>query len=363
MKNLIKITLFLFALISVCTVLQAQITITSADASAINAVGNILTNHSDTTTTSINIGAPGATSWDFSALKSHFTTSFTSVLPSSTPYYSSDFPGSNVVFSYQVLIDADTANGWQYSTQNPGDQLMNGVVVKAQIGMDIFLAKSAYSPAQPYLKLPFTYNSQWNSSFTITNVDYFNSIPFITRVANHTETVVADAWGNMTLPGGVVLQAIRLRRDDRYRSPSPPFYVRTIAYSFLTKSGAVVEISAADTSALNSGIIQTNGVTWSNKNVPLGNDDQISSLYSLKQNYPNPFNETTKIRYETGSRQLVSLKVYDLFGKEIKILVNEEQPAGIYEVDFDGAEIASGTYVIELKAGLFKVTKKMILMK
>jgi hypothetical protein len=83
----------------------------------------------------------------------------------------------------------------------------------------------------------------------------------------------------------------------------------------------------------------------------------------LEQNYPNPFKQTTIIRYEITNSQMVTLKVYDLFGKEIKILVNEEQPAGIYEADFDGSKIASGTYVIELKAGLFRETKKMILLK
>lgn len=88
MKTLFSFQVILFTLILFGTATLAQITITSADASAINAVVNVITNHYDSLTTSIDIGAPGATSWDFSALNSYFTITFTSVLPSSTPYYS-----------------------------------------------------------------------------------------------------------------------------------------------------------------------------------------------------------------------------------------------------------------------------------
>jgi hypothetical protein len=93
--------------------------------------------------------------------------------------------------------------------------------------------------------------------------------------------------------------------------------------------------------------------------------DQPASIQDgvLSQNFPNPFKQNTKIRYEIVSKQLVSLIVSDLSGKEIKTLVNEEQPAGIYEVDFDGSKITSGTYIIKFKSGILNQTKKMILMK
>jgi hypothetical protein len=100
-------------------------------------------------------------------------------------------------------------------------------------------------------------------------------------------------------------------------------------------------------------------------NITTGVEEQQEMIpnLNLAQNYPNPFKQSTKIKYEISNAQLVSLKVYDLFGKEIKTLVNEEKPAGKYEVDFDGSKIASGTYIIELQAGLLKETKKMILLK
>jgi len=372
MKIQVTIPVFLFALIVLSTLTLAQITITSADASAINTVGNVITNHLDSTTTSIDIGTTGATSWDFSALNSHYTSTFTSVVPSSTPYYSSDFPTSNVAFTFTELFEGNIADGWQYTTQNPGDYLLNGVVIKSIMAPDTFMVKSVYSPAQLFEPLPFTSNDQWGSNFTITNTIYSNGVPFITTIANHTETIMVDAYGPMTLPGGIVLQALRVRRDDRYTSPSPPFYMRTISYSFLTKSGSAVEIVASDTLASNSGIIQTDGATWGiSGTVGVENEDQMPTQYFLSQNYPNPFNPSTTINFSVPSSEFVTLKVFDVLGNEVATLVNEEIPAGSYQVEFNSSQLSSGIYFYQLRVGNpstgsgqgFIETKKMILMK
>ncbi len=92
--------------------------------------------------------------------------------------------------------------------------------------------------------------------------------------------------------------------------------------------------------------------------------------FFLSQNYPNPFNPSTKIKYTIPSVTLsgvegsrVSLKVYDVIGNEVATLVNEEKPAGSYEVNFDAKGLSSGIYFYKLQAGSFVETKKMILIK
>lgn len=90
--------------------------------------------------------------------------------------------------------------------------------------------------------------------------------------------------------------------------------------------------------------------------------------FVLYQNYPNPFNPVTSIQYAITNRQFVTLKVYDLIGKEVETLVNEELEAGIYKVEFNVAqvsrpEIASGIYFYKLEAGNYTETKKMLLLK
>jgi len=87
----------------------------------------------------------------------------------------------------------------------------------------------------------------------------------------------------------------------------------------------------------------------------------------LEQNYPNPFNPTTTIRYSisgTGSA-LVSLKIYDMLGREVKTLVNKEQQAGKYSVELSSvsAQLSSGVYFYQLKTGSFISTKKMLVLK
>jgi hypothetical protein len=90
--------------------------------------------------------------------------------------------------------------------------------------------------------------------------------------------------------------------------------------------------------------------------------------FSLSQNYPNPFNPSTTINYTIASGQLagnnlVTLKIYDILGREVKTLVNEKQSAGSYSVSFNADKLASGIYFYTLRAGNFVQTKKMILLK
>jgi len=89
----------------------------------------------------------------------------------------------------------------------------------------------------------------------------------------------------------------------------------------------------------------------------------IPSSYGLEQNYPNPFNPATSMQYAIGSRQFVTLKVYDLLGREVVTLVNEEKPAGHYKVSFDASGLTSGIYFYQLQTSTFSETKKMVLIR
>ncbi|MDO8549458.1 MAG: T9SS type A sorting domain-containing protein [Ignavibacteria bacterium] len=108
--------------------------------------------------------------------------------------------------------------------------------------------------------------------------------------------------------------------------------------------------------------------------VDAGNETPVAAnSFHLLQNYPNPFNPSTSIQFAISSMQFVSLKVYDILGREVAALVNEEKQPGIYEVEFsaeggsasgrDAYGLSSGIYFYKLRAGSFVETKKMILMK
>lgn len=93
-------------------------------------------------------------------------------------------------------------------------------------------------------------------------------------------------------------------------------------------------------------------------------DDEIQYKFSLKQNYPNPFNPTTSIEYEIAETDLVTLKIYDVLGREVKVLVNEILSPGKYNVNFDvKSNLSSGLYLYRLESGHSSQTRKMLLLK
>ena len=87
------------------------------------------------------------------------------------------------------------------------------------------------------------------------------------------------------------------------------------------------------------------------------------SVFSLSQNYPNPFNPSTTINYQIPELSFVTIKVYDVLGNEVAALVNEQKPAGKYEVGFNASELVSGVYFYTLSAGEFVQSKRMLLLK
>jgi hypothetical protein len=111
----------------------------------------------------------------------------------------------------------------------------------------------------------------------------------------------------------------------------------------------------------------TNVLNFGVNIVPISGVEPISSQipkeYKLSQNYPNPFNPSTMISYELPKSGLISIKVYDVLGKEIATLVNEVKNAGKYTVEFDGMTFSSGTYFYRLESNGTIMTKKMMLIK
>ena len=85
--------------------------------------------------------------------------------------------------------------------------------------------------------------------------------------------------------------------------------------------------------------------------------------FSLQQNYPNPFNPETKIKYTVAYQSNVSIKVFDVLGNEVNLLINKKQRPGDYEVIFDGTNLSSGVYIYQMKAGNYIKNMKMLLVK
>lgn len=107
---------------------------------------------------------------------------------------------------------------------------------------------------------------------------------------------------------------------------------------------------------------------WSNRsniitNTGLIQESPYPCAYSLKQNYPNPFNPTTAIMFSIAQSETVSLKIFDILGREVLTVLNQFQTAGTYSVNVDASTLAAGIYIYRFQSGSFISTKKMTLLK
>jgi hypothetical protein len=353
------------AVVTLSTRAHAQTTITSSDVSSILAVGNLIVNHADTLTTTVNIGTPGSTAnnWDFSTLATHRLDTMQSVSPSGTPYISW-FPGATHTLKSRATLEGVTGTLYVYLAL--GTNLLNpGIAGDGPTPFGTAVLRETKTPSQIYYKLPMTLGTAWTSTFVDSFVATIGGFPAVQEVTNHTVTNTVDAYGTMTLPGNFGSHAaLRLRIDDTFSGAGGSG--RTISYQFLSGDGSTVQFVAADTLQPDNGVINIdrNSTAWSGQmatSVRLSKE--LPKEFVLMQNYPNPFNPATVIRYSLPVQSYVSLKVYDVLGREIATLVSEVLPAGTYEQRWNAAGVSSGVYFYRLKAGGFVETKKLVLLR
>jgi hypothetical protein len=133
-------------------------------------------------------------------------------------------------------------------------------------------------------------------------------------------------------------------------------------FASVAVSGAVVHVVWEDGRDGNSEIYYRRNPTGDPTGVKI-RDDLATSEYQLLQNYPNPFNPSTTIAYQLSTRAHVTLKVYDVLGRKVATLVNEEKAAGRYTVSWDATKVASGVYFYEMRSNGYFETRAMLLLR
>ncbi len=203
-------------------------------------------------------------------------------------------------------------------------------------GIDSFMTIVA-APLRPHLLTPFQsahvtrrVTLTWNSSMTATNysVEVSSDNMFRTTVI---DTTVADTSVQLS----IVLQ------------PSTDYFWRVSA----SNPGGTSGYSAVGSFTTGTGVDAIDA--------PNG----IPKVFALYQNYPNPFNPTTTIQYDVPKESHVTITVYDVTGREVATLVNQNQSAGSYSVVFNGSRFASGMYFFRMVAGNYVKTQKMMMVK
>ena len=331
----------------------AQVTITAADVGATLALGTSLTSRTDTTTHTANIGTLGSTSWNFSALNTSFINSpFTSVRPDTTPFIGF-FTGST-----HVLRGASSGvTAYEYLKLGT-NLLFPGIGVTGA-----FQVRTRNIPDEILYQLPMTLGTSWVTAYAESSIVTLPPpLPPQVTITNYTVSNTVDAFGNLTLPGGGVYQALRLRTDRRSTSTSGS--TRSISYSLLARNGASVNISPADTLQPNTGTINVSSLSW---NGPISSgvrlSDGVPADFALMQNYPNPFNPSTTIQFDLPHSSFVRLVVVDVLGKEVATLVSKQLPSGRYRETLSADNLPSGVYFYKLQTSAGSIVKKMLLVR
>ncbi len=147
--------------------------------------------------------------------------------------------------------------------------------------------------------------------------------------------------------------------------PDNPTFDDTVRNVQRRRARGIAFTSTGDTAYVTMFLADSNSVKMFVKTVTRVERERetIVEGYSLSQNYPNPFNPSTTIRFELPAAGLTTLRVYDVMGREVRVLVNEHLDAGSYSTTFDASGLPSGTYIYVLTSGSYRQANKMILMK
>lgn len=258
------------------------------------------------------------------------------------------------VKGYYVYYDIDSSN---YNYRNKID--VGNVLSYNLIGL---------SPSTTYYLKVTCYNYSGNESW------FSDKLVMSTKLS--TPVLIAPENNSTDITISPVLEWSPVTNSDTYRIEvnTKSDFTGNIIYDLDTLSTNSVNLTFSSTTkyywrvtALNSfgNISDPSSIynfTTTNIN-SLEGEEKIVKRFALYQNFPNPFNPTTQIKYQLPKYVYVTIKLYDILGREISVLLDKEQKAGYYEISFDGSQLSSGTYIYQIIAGDFTDSKKLLLMK
>lgn len=358
-----KYIYLLFSIIFISSLSYSQISISQSEFTSSFGTASTNTSLGITESQTIDIGQLGGNNqWNFLGLVADDIFEKNFILPDGTPFQTT-FPDANIV-SYFNLSDIEN---WSYYSTTDATLIGTGNITVISSGGQDFSTTSIsthYPPFNQY-NFPITFGKMWTKKDSSEISTTSDQGTFMSSIVTNYETHV-DAWGTMTMPGGKVVDALRLKEiatTTSYFFGIPSASSTTLDYSFMGKNGEVFLVSPDNENVADTGEI-AGFVDWSGDNVTkVEKLNELPIEFSLEQNYPNPFNPTTTLEYSITEVSFVKLTIYDVLGNEVSKLVNKEQMAGKYNYNFDATNLSSGTYFLQINAGNFTDVKKMVLMK
>jgi hypothetical protein len=211
---------------------------------------------------------------------------------------------------------------------------------------------------------PLAYIADWDrGGLQIINNNILNPLPaeLVTFSANYNDGNVDLSWITATELNNSVFDVERKSEDGEWNKIT--FIQGGVTTTEIKHYFFSDEVKALNISKLFYRLkqIDFDGTSVYSKVIEV--EINLPASFQLEQNYPNPFNPVTLIKYQLPIKSSVTLKIYDILGKEAEILVNEEKDAGYYQISFNASKFSSGIYFYTLQTENYFTTKKMILLK
>lgn len=355
-KIITTLVLGIFLTTALAGLTFAQITVIAADAPSSTDIYFEMLNAKNI---AVSPGPAGANQyWDFSGLNFTGTAKWRPVAPESTPFIHR-FPTSNLVYKVEEVGSDTITYNYAQKTETALTELGQG----KKVGNETTLLLVA-DRATPKLHLPATYgDAQWSS---VIEVDSSLGALQVTIVDSSFNTI--DAWGTVKTTFGE-LPCLRIRQDHSQIAytllGAIPIEVN-INYFWVTNEKGILMTMTGKHNELNPNYSEAKSVNIMSAfltSVEDRADGVRPTEFVLMQNYPNPFNPGTTIRYQLDQPADVSLKVFNIAGQEVGLLVRARQNPGDYSVDWNASHLPSGVYYYQIQAGEKKQTRKCVLMK
>jgi hypothetical protein len=209
-------------------------------------------------------------------------------------------------------------------------------------------------PCPEFGGFPITYGEAWSYTTTSYETTYVNRNPIQNRAYTWSNSIVIDGYGLLRIPG-YEFQCLRAKGVAGSRK----------VFAFITREGAIFVVNAPATQA-DTGYINASGYMYilgSSIVDDVGDRIYLPTGFALYQNFPNPFNPATTITYYLPRQSNVTLKVFDILGREIATLVNRVEEPGHKSVMFDASRLSGGVYFYRLQADNYVAMKKLLLIR
>lgn len=213
-----------------------------------------------------------------------------------------------------------------------------------------------YQPAELFSGFPMSFSLGFSQDFDIYDTTYNTNWQIeSTEMYSETVNVTVDGYGTL-LVGELSYECLRMKREyltEEYKE-----------FLYATKDGVLFVVSDIDINEPDTGLIEADYQVLLKSDIVTGlANEQLDKTLTLEQNFPNPFKNRTTFEYSIERAGIVSLKVFDITGREVAVLINEEQSQGNHQVIYDASGLKSGLYYYRLEHRNNTMSKKLMILE